>query len=41
MSARTRELQAGRPAIADDVIDLLDDVIVAEGGQEGEGLEKL
>ena len=35
------ELQAGDPPVAGDVVDLLADLRVGEGGQEGEGLEEL
>ena len=36
-----RELEARGPAVADDVVHLLGDLLVREGGQVGEGLEEL
>jgi hypothetical protein len=35
------ELEAGGEAVADDVVDLLADLLGGEGGQEREGLEEL
>ena len=35
-----RELEARGPAVADDVVHLLGDLLVREGGQVGEGLEE-
>ena len=36
-----RELEARDPPVAGDVVDLLGDLAVGQGGQEGEGLEEL
>ncbi len=35
-----RELQSRGPALADDVVDLLGDLVVGQRGQVGEGLEE-
>mmetsp|Transcript_59441 Transcript_59441/g.143493 ORF Transcript_59441/g.143493 Transcript_59441/m.143493 type:complete len:209 (+) Transcript_59441:151-777(+) len=39
--AGTLELDAGSPAVVDEVLDLAGDLLVGEGGEEGEGLEEL
>jgi hypothetical protein len=38
--AGTLELDAGSPAVVDEVLDLAGDLLVGEGGEEGEGLEE-